>query len=222
MPESARFLSCWDDAAQYDAWYDTPAGRLIFESEAACIRTMLGTPPRKALEVGVGTGRFAATLGVSDGIDSSAFMLKMSVQRGLRGILGTADRLPYRWGSFDAVLMIMTLCFLSNPAMALTECGRVLCAGGVLVLGFVPAESAWGEACTKNGLRGHPIYSHARLLTVGEVRQMAQECGFCATGGMSTLFCPPGVPSTSALCPIPGIIDGAGFVAMSFERGGFA
>jgi len=49
---------------KYDAWYDTPSGRALLDTEAACLAPLLAGRPRPYLEIGVGTGRFAGAMGV--------------------------------------------------------------------------------------------------------------------------------------------------------------
>ena len=56
----------FDDAVtRYDGWFDSPKGRVLFENELAAIRLLWRSDLRPALEVGVGTGRFAEALGVA-------------------------------------------------------------------------------------------------------------------------------------------------------------
>src|SRR4030043_298719 len=49
-------------ASEYDAWYDTDAGKAIFTMEADCLKPLLRSYPRPYLEIGVGSGRFAKAL----------------------------------------------------------------------------------------------------------------------------------------------------------------
>ncbi len=49
-------------AVRYDAWYDTPTGAAAFADELVALRPLLTGLPRPWLEVGLGTGRFAAAL----------------------------------------------------------------------------------------------------------------------------------------------------------------
>lgn len=49
-------------AARYDAWYDTLAGSAAFAEEIDALRPLAGGLPRSWLEVGVGTGRPASAL----------------------------------------------------------------------------------------------------------------------------------------------------------------
>jgi len=60
------------EAERYDAWFDTRDGRILFQNELAVIRLLWREEFRPALEVGVGTGRFAQALEVEFGIDPAA------------------------------------------------------------------------------------------------------------------------------------------------------
>ncbi len=62
-------------AARYDRWFEEEPGRSIFPSELAAIELVLNETPAPRLEVGVGTGRFAAALGVTLGLDPSGEVL---------------------------------------------------------------------------------------------------------------------------------------------------
>ena len=108
-------------AAQYDAWYDGPAGTLIFPAEAECLRPLLAGLPRPWAEIGVGSGRFAAALGVDVGLDPAARLLALARSRHYRVVRGTGERLPFRGGAFGAVLIVVTLCFADDPVALLAE-----------------------------------------------------------------------------------------------------
>ena len=60
---------------EYDSWYDK--NKYAYLSEIEAIRKVL---PKKGigLEIGVGTGRFAAPLGIKYGIDPSEKMLEIA------------------------------------------------------------------------------------------------------------------------------------------------
>lgn len=73
-------------SADYDAWFDSADGRIIFEREVDCLRKVMSPTTGRWLEVGVGTGRFAGALGVAWGIDPSASMREMAEQRGIRTV----------------------------------------------------------------------------------------------------------------------------------------
>jgi len=67
-----RMTIAFDPMADaYDRWYDTPKGKAIFQAELKCLRSLHEKSPGRWLEVGVGTGRFACSLGIAEGIDPS-------------------------------------------------------------------------------------------------------------------------------------------------------
>jgi SAM-dependent methyltransferase len=145
-------------------------------------------------------------------------MLEFARQRGVRARGGWGESLPYPDGSFHGVLMVVTLCFLSDPARALRECARVLKQDGYLIAGFVPSDSPWGRLYKRRGHRRHPFYSVARFYNCDEVIRMAVAAGFKLNRAVSCLLSPPGEPLD--VSRRQGIVAGAGFVAMEFVNGG--
>jgi len=202
-------------AAAYDAWFDSPEGRLIFTQESACLEELIGGVEGRWLEVGVGTGRFAHALGVTEGVDPSSAVLEMASRRGIRTRVGCGEDLPYADGVFDGVLMVVTVCFLADAAKTLEECSRVLEPGGRVVVGLVPADSPWGELYARKGREGHPFYSAAGFYTCDEVVALAVRAGLAFGLARSCLFTPPGEPLTAGP-PREGIVPNAGFVALEF------
>lgn len=203
-------------AVRYDAWFDSPRGRDIFATEVPCLNTLMPSRRDRWLEVGVGSGRFAAALGVAEGVDPSEPMLAMATARGIRTRTGTGEELPYGDGQFDGVLMVVTLCFLTNPSAAFRECARVLRDGGRLLVGFVPANSAWGRMYRQQGLDGHPFYAPARFYTADQVIRMAVTAGFRLECSASCLFSQPEAPVDSS--HRQGIVARAGFLALLFVK----
>jgi SAM-dependent methyltransferase len=90
------------------------------------------------LEVGVGTGRIARPLvaegfGVT-GVDASRGMMARARSKGLsRLVRGSAYRLPFRDGAFDAALFVHVLHVLDDPTLAVREAQRVA-RGGAFAL----------------------------------------------------------------------------------------
>jgi len=200
----------------YDSWFESEEGKPIFEIEKTCLRALLPDQEGRWLEVGVGSGRFAMSLGISEGVDPSLGMLSIAAGRKIHAVRGIGEDLPYRDAIFDGVLMVTTLCFLISPKRTLSECHRVLHSRGTLVVAIVPAGSAWGRLYIAKGREGHPVYSNAKFYTCEQVIRFCAEAGFAFDTATSCLLTPPGEE------PIPsleeGINESAGFVAMRFQR----
>jgi len=178
-------------AERYDAWFEEE-GKLIFPTELSALRRAAEGLPRPWLEVGVGSGRFAASLGIDVGLDPAERLLEMARRRGMAVVRGRGEALPFPAESFGGVFLIVTLCFVEEPSAVLRECRRVLREGGGLVVGLVPAESPWGRRYTALGKEGHPFYSRARFYTVAEVKKLLSAAGFSLERCYSTLYQPPG------------------------------
>lgn len=213
-----RGRSTFDErAVQYDAWFDSESGRIIFSQEVGCLRSLMASAPGRWLEVGVGTGRFAVALGVSEGVDPSASMRDLAERRGIHTLDAVGERLPYADRTFDGILMTTTLCFLADPAKVLRECHRVLQNDGRLVVGLIPADSPWGRLYARKATEGHPIYSAATFHTSDELIDLAAGAGFDFQEAWSCLLAPP-ESLGDAEQPHKGIVPGAGFVAMALTK----
>ncbi len=209
-------VSAFDRFAQrYDAWFESPEGRVLFDLEVSCLRSLIGEPEGRWLEIGVGTGRFAEALGIREGIDPSPAVLRFAEHRGIRTAVASGEDLPWQEATFDGLLLVVTICFLRDPARALRECARVLKPSGRTVVGLVPADSPWGRRYARLGAEGHPFYSEATFYTCDEIVDLARDAGLVLSGARSCLFDPP---ETSVTDPTirDEIAPGAGFVAMDF------
>ncbi len=207
-------------AARYDAWYDRPENRAVFESEARCVGALLGDLPRPWLEVGVGSGRFAERLGVDYGVDPSVEMLKIAASRGIKVFESTAESLPFPDASFGAVLFCATLCFVESPQIALAEAERVLFPGGGVVVGAVLRDSPWGRWYARKAEEGNPFYREARFLTREEIESMAEAAGLSPEAWLTTLTQPPGSGGYRVQDPIRGYRPDGGFHCLLARKPG--
>ena len=205
-------------AGRYDAWFDSPRGQKIFAAETHNLRHLLEKLPRPWLEVGVGTGRFAQALGVDDGIDPSPEVLKTAIQRNIKIWLGYAEHLPFADSTYGTVLMIVTICFLSEPVKALREAKRVLRSNGHLLLGLVPKNSPWGNFYEHKGQADHSFYSVATFYTCEDVVKMAVSAGFSLEKSRSCLFESPKTKVDAYSNSRENIVAGSGFVGMCFKK----
>ena len=205
-------------ADDYDQWFDSPVGRSIFLDEVSCLRELIPEVKGHWLEIGVGTGRFAEALGIQEGVDPSEAVLRLAANRGVRRTCrACGEALPYPDSTFNGLLMVMTLCFLSDPQQTLRECFRILRNNGCLIVGFVPADSPWGRVYARKAREGHPFYSAATFYTRQEVVHFATETGFVLDTTRSRSLSPPG-ESDPKYAPQEGSAARAGFVAVKFSK----
>ena len=126
---------------RYDQWFEQH--RATYLSELLAIRAFYPVAGR-GLEIGVGTGRFAAPLGIEVGLDPSIAMLRYARRRGIHAIAGTAESLPFRADSFDSVLIVTTICYVDDVTTMLNEIRRILRQNGVIVIAFLNKDSTFG------------------------------------------------------------------------------
>ncbi len=162
--------------ADYDAWYDTPRGRWIGDTEYALAARLLAPQPGDSLlDVGCGTGwftrRFAATGLTTAGLDANPDCLAYARSRSdpaIRWVEGDAHALPFPDASFDHVLSIAALCFVADEHKAVAEIVRV--ARRRFAIGWLNRDSLLYRQKGKHG--GSGAYRGAHWHRAGEVRAM--------------------------------------------------
>ena len=129
------------EPARYDAWYETPRGSWIGNTESNLLLSMLqSTPGSTLLDVGCGTGYFSEhfantsldVVGLDNNINSLLFA--KNKRPFITYIRGTADKLPFVENTFDYVSAVTSLCFIKDLQMALSEMWRVSKTGVILGL----------------------------------------------------------------------------------------
>jgi ubiquinone/menaquinone biosynthesis C-methylase UbiE len=159
---------------RYEAWFVRyPAA---YHSELLALRALLPWQGL-GLEIGVGTGRFAAPLGVKVGVDPSEAMLAYAIERGVSGTQGIAEALPFKDEVFDYSLVVTTICFVDDPKAMLNEIHRVLKPGASLVIGFVDRASMLGQYYL-NHQTENVFYREARFYSALEVDKLLSDTGF--------------------------------------------
>lgn len=172
---------------RYETWFERH--RFAYESELEAVRTLL--PERgEGLEVGVGTGRFAGPLGVRVGVEPSRAMGRLAIDRGVEVWSGVAEELPCRDGSFDYLLMIVTVCFLDDVYLSFREAHRVLRPGGHVLIGFIDRMSPLGRAY--ENLREEDVfYREATFFSTDDVVFFLSQAGFDEFVFRQTIFLHP-------------------------------
>jgi len=208
MPRTAPFETHHE---QYDQWFERHSASYI--SELLALRPFVPWQGR-GIEIGVGTARFAAPLGVRVGVDPAARMLARAVRRGVRAVAGTAEALPFIDGSFDFALVVTTICFVDSVHMLMTEAHRVLVPGGTLVIGFIDRDSAMGRYYLAH--RSESVfYRDATFYAAADVDALLRGARFSVRSWGQTLTGPS--PDIQEIEPLhPGVGRG-GFVVVAAE-----
>lgn len=162
-------------ADDYDRWFDDH--RDEYHAELARIRRFLPLADSRAIEVGVGSGRFAEPLGIGLGIEPSLALGRLARQRGIEMVCGRAEALPFKDRSCSSVLMVTVICYLDNPEKAFQEMKRVLLPQGTLTLGFIEREGRIARRYLEEQGK-HRFLSRARFSSRDEVLGYLRDTGF--------------------------------------------
>ncbi len=184
MPKTGPFDEYTDD---YDDWYDQ--NELAYQSELAAIRQAL-PPFEKAVEIGVGTGRFAAELGVTQGVEPSPNMAAIAKGRGVKVIEGIAEKLPFEDNCFDLALMVTVICFLDDVAKAFSEAYRILKPGGHILVGCIDLNSPLGKVYNEHKAKS-PFFRVANFHSAEAISSLLNEAGFENLEFQQTIFNDP-------------------------------
>ncbi len=200
---------------RYEDWFSGEDGKIIKETEKRAARMLI--PEGKGLEIGAGSGIFSSALGVNYGLDPAEELLRMASSRGIKTALGVAELLPFKKESFDFVLFMFTLSFLTDPSKAFREAREVLKPGGKLIVCFIPAESPWGKSYREKKTNGHDFYRHARFHSPERVEKFLDETGLKKMRSVSTLFQKPDSVE-EVEDPIEGTYESAGLCCFEAKK----
>ncbi len=162
-------------AEDYDRWFDEH--REEYLAELARIRQVLPAPDSQSIEVGVGSGRFAAPLEIGLGIEPSRHSCRMARNRGIEVVKGRVEALPLRSGSCSSVLMVTVICFLDDPVPAFRELYRIRIPRGFLIVAFIEREGQIYRNYLREGGKGR-FLSRALFYSPEEVLAFLEDCGF--------------------------------------------
>lgn len=188
-------------AAAYDAWYEAPLGRAL---DAAECRALIGLasphPGERALDAGCGTGIYTRRLAERGlevaGIDLDPEMVAAARLKApaARLIQGDVMSLPFEDASFDLVVSVTVLCFVSDPQRAVGELIRVARPGGRVVLGELNRWSAWAAWRRLKGWRGSERWRAAHFYSPPGLGGLLTRAGAERVVTKAAAYLPPAAP----------------------------
>jgi SAM-dependent methyltransferase len=199
-------------ATEYDNWFINH--RFAYESELEAVRQHI-LRGRTGLEIGLGTGRFAAPLGMKLGLEPSARMGEVARKRGIEVVAGIAEAIPFRDSTLDFALMVTTICFLDDLECSLREAHRILKLEGSLIIGFIDRTSPLGQSYERHK-ESSTFYRGATFYTVAEVISTLKKTDFREFTFSQTIF--RDLPDIDSIEPVrPGYGKGS-FVVIGAEK----
>jgi SAM-dependent methyltransferase len=174
------------NARRYERWFDEHP-----QAYSAGLEAVGRLLPRftSAIEIGVGSGRFAVPLGIRFGVDPSRAMSRLAKERGVEVLQCVAEALPFPDCLFDVALMVTTICFLEDIDRSFEQTYRILRKGGAFLAAFVDRDSALGSEYQKLKSR-NVFYTAARFYSPAEVQAALRRSGFRRFEYCQTLFHP--------------------------------
>ncbi len=168
----------FNDAGNYDAWFDKGKNRHCLDLEIKLILDLLSPQPgQRLLDIGCGTGISLEPLlgkGLSlTGMDPSPYMLDVAAIRlGNQVDLhpGKAEDLPFEDNAFDSALMFTTLEFTDRPAKAIEEACRV--AKDRVVIGVLNRFGPLNMVRRVRSFFSPDFFTHAHFFSIRELRQI--------------------------------------------------
>jgi SAM-dependent methyltransferase len=173
---------------RYDRWFDEHDA--AYRSEVAALQRLLPRPGF-GLEIGVGSARFAAPLGVQVGLDPAHEMLVRARKRGLDVVEGVAESLPFGDATFDTALIVTAICFVDDVPRTLAEARRVLRPDGSLVVGYIDEDSPVGRMYQERKPE-NPFYRDATFVSTDELVDALETVGFSEFEFVQTIYRWPG------------------------------
>ncbi len=192
-PEVAVFE---ENAKHYDQWFDDHAQ--IYQAELNALKRLM-PDVENAIEIGVGTGRFAVPLGISMGVEPSVNMARIAEQRGVAVTQAYGEKLPFRDSAFDLVLLVTVLCFVEDVSAVFQEVARILRSGGYILIGMVDPTSPLGHFYEEHKASS-TFYRDAHFRTLDEILNLLRKFGFQDFEFCQTVFqSDPNTPEDSII-----------------------
>lgn len=171
-------------AGEYEDWF--VFHKFAFQSELNAIKKAL-PDNGNAIEVGIGSGIFAAPLGIKEGIDPSKAMREKAKKKGVSVMDAVAENLPYADNSKNGILMVTTISFVDDIYKSFQEVHRVLKEDGHFIIGFVDKNSPIGKFYLEQK-NENVFYKDAIFFGTEEVYEILKDTGFRINNTYQTVF----------------------------------
>lgn len=181
MPKAAPFE---EHTERYEGWFEDNED--AYQSELNALRRLVPAAG-DGIEIGVGSARFAAPLGMQVGVDPSGEMLGYARTRGVEVVKGVAESLPFKDETFDTALIVTTICFVDDIPQTLAEADRVLDPDGALVIGYIDKDSPVGKRYQETKEQ-NPFYREAVFVSTEELVDALEAAGFTDFEFVQTIY----------------------------------
>ncbi len=168
----------------YDDWFIK--NKNIYELELEAVKQFIPLNSY-GLEVGVGSGKFAAPLSIKIGVEPSKAMAEKARKLGIKVYDGVAEKLPFEDNTFDFVLFVTTICFVDDIKKSFEETYRVLKKGGAIIIGFVDKNSEMGKKYLEKKSKSK-FYNIATFYSSEEILKYLKRIGFRNFKIIQTIF----------------------------------
>lgn len=169
---------------EYEQWFEE--NKYVYLSEVNAVKHFI-PENKKGIEIGIGTGRFALPLGITEGIEPSLVMRNFAVSKGLKVIEGVAEELPLADNNYDFAIMVTTICFVDDVEKSFSEAARILKTSGSLIIGLVDKKSPLGKIYEDMKAQ-NKFYRFAIFYSIDEVIKHLDKAGFKDLQIIQTVF----------------------------------
>jgi SAM-dependent methyltransferase len=174
--------------------------------ERAVLELLDGKRDLRVLEVGCGTGHWLAHLAQAGaahafGLDPSRKMLlrARATAPAAQVVLGSAERLPFRDGSFDRVLAVNALHHFPDKPAFIAEARRVLRSGGRMLTIALDPHTGNDRWSVYDYFEGTLEADLQRYPATERIRNWMRDAGFHASRTVEVQHMPLRLPAREAL-----------------------
>jgi malonyl-CoA O-methyltransferase len=157
--------------------------------ELAAHTSMLGIAPKNILDIGTGTGDLPFYLADTfpdakiSGIDIAQGMIDAAKEKNkssnISFVIGDAEKLPYKNGSFDLVISSSTYQWVNDLSLAFDEAFRVLAAGGTFIF------ATYGPSTLKELKQAYMLKADSNATYLHEYKDVMQISGALFASGFA-------------------------------------